>query len=548
MHYIQQRLFWTDRSIHNSSNRNVLRSCAFDGSSPKDVYVYRTVSNVTMNTNLTDIVIDFFHNNTVFLLDVGNPTALLTTNLDFPVYFDNSTDMYDEWRGYYTPRILTDTWEFYMGKPRYLGLYDADYLVLWSDTETEAVAFKRFIKKFLDLFSPGKAYQDTVSKRRNTRDFYPVGLVFDSALGPPMWDDAIDCFGNGVCTGLEGGFVCNCVKGYFGNCLSRSCPVGRAWFHEPAVDNVAHDVYVECSNMGLCDHASGACICRDGFEGPACDRLSCQGRISTASYCNGRGRCLSMRNLAKTRLNDYLEPDAVTYGSLASDPRTWDADMVYGCSADQYGNYKGEYNISTASGPYLDVFECPVGNNVRLRNASHAAKISAGYGANYTFHHEVQGITCYATGGHFQLFFRGQTTRRIYVNSSSSYVQQSLEQLTTIGNVQVEFEEFQSTMCSIANDQVRVTFISQLGKVPLLKVRNAGSIAGWPNPGSVSVVRIQEGTWDTLMECAGMGSCDRSTGMCNCQKYQGSSNGIGAQGTRGDCGYNFISYVGQEHT
>ena len=45
-------------------------------------------------------------------------------------------------------------------------------------------------------------------------------------------------------------YVGKCDPGYFGDCQARTCPTGRAWFHEPAVNEIAHDELVECSNMG----------------------------------------------------------------------------------------------------------------------------------------------------------------------------------------------------------------------------------------------------------------------------------------------------------
>jgi hypothetical protein len=113
--------------------------------------------------------------------------------------------------------------------------------------------------------------------------------------------------------------------------------IGKAWFHEPAVDNVAHDEEAECSNMGVCDRGTGVCACRDGFEGAACNRLSCQGRISASSACSGRGRCLTLRHLATTNTDASLSTESIVYGSSVEDPITWDADMIQGCSADDYG-------------------------------------------------------------------------------------------------------------------------------------------------------------------------------------------------------------------
>ncbi|KAJ1439790.1 hypothetical protein B484DRAFT_314322, partial [Ochromonadaceae sp. CCMP2298] len=149
------------------------------------------------------------------------------------------------------------------------------------------------------------------------------------------------CNGIGKCDYATG--QCGCpfgwgfdadLGGFFGDCQARTCPLGKAWFHEPAADNVAHDEQAECSAMGVCDRGTGQCSCRSGFEGEACERLSCQGRISASSACSGRGRCLSLRRLAEQHRDDALASTAVVYGSSAGDPNTWDADMVQGCQAD----------------------------------------------------------------------------------------------------------------------------------------------------------------------------------------------------------------------
>ena len=52
--------------------------------------------------------------------------------------------------------------------------------------------------------------------------------------------------------------------------------------------NSAHE-YRECSNKGYCNRLSGQCICFDGYEGSACQYLSCPG--SNGLMCNGHGIC-----------------------------------------------------------------------------------------------------------------------------------------------------------------------------------------------------------------------------------------------------------------
>lgn len=539
IHYKQQRLYWTDRNHSDADgNRGVLRSCKLDGSDLQLTYVFAKVDNTTVSTNLTDLVIDFRHNNTAFILDNGQYPAVIAVSLDFPDNYNNDSETYDAWLGLYPTRTVTSTWQIKIGNPRYIFLDDTSNLVLWSDEEEQQIAFQRYIKEPFDLFSPGVAYVPNNDRQRTQlKEFFPVALVIDIGLGPPLWNDVIDCYGNGVCLGLEGNFECQCKRGYFGDCLSRTCPTGRAWFHEPAVDNVAHDVFTECSSMGVCDRRSGECSCRKGYEGAACERMSCPGRISTSSDCSGRGRCVSMRKLALTHKDEYNSPAPVVYGSKASDPVTWDADMIQGCTPDVYGSNNGEYFIKTPSGPALTKYECPEGYNVRLLDQVYRNVATDSLVSNYTNHREIQAIRCEAHSGFFRLSFRGATSRSIHANATSIEVVEALQYMSTVGKVEVTYDEGQEVLCSRQIDyRANVTFISQLGRVPLMTVAE-NALRG--RPATVTVSHAQTGSPQALLECAGKGDCDFDSGMCRCWAHQGTSDGVGGPGDSGDCG-NYI--------
>ena len=64
----------------------------------------------------------------------------------------------------------------------------------------------------------------------------------------------------------------------------------------------------------------GKCACYDGFDGPACNHMSCP------NNCNGHGRCLSLHAAAKDFDGYYLN-HTTTYD-------LWDSHMIRGCVCD----------------------------------------------------------------------------------------------------------------------------------------------------------------------------------------------------------------------
>lgn len=537
IHYLKNRIFWVDRNI--TTDNSVLRSCNFDGSEYKEVYVYRTIGNHSVSTNLTDLVIDFSHNNTAFFIDNAFPAAILTTNLDFPISFNNQTQSgIDQFLGMLHTRVVVSHWQIPMGNPRYLSLDEQTFLVFWSDIDLKSIGFARYIRVFKDLFNPGTAFQ-ALEANGVSLPLFATGMVFDRGFGRPEWGNYIDCYGNGRCMGLEGNFECRCNKGFYGDCQARTCPLGRSWFGEPAANDVAHDEYAECSNMGVCNRATGTCSCRSGFQGSACERLSCSGRSEYGPVCNGRGRCISMRKLALTHKDEYLNPKPVTYGSKARDPATWEADMIHGCHADFYGSFEGQYNITSATGPALTQVECPSGYNSRLLDRVLSTSGSSVLTTNYTNTREIQEIKCLASLGQFTLTFRGYTTKPISFNTTASELKRRLEELPVIGEVDVSYNDDHRALCSTTVDAAaNITFLSLLGLVPLLEVSTS---AVFGRPATVTVQRIQASTLNGLLECAGYGECDSGSGLCRCYKNYGTSDGFGNKGNRGDCGSTLIT-------
>ena len=526
-HYIDKRIYWTDKRNSGGSQNSVLRSVkAADGSSYEETAVFTVIDSHVVSTDLTDLVIDFSHNNTCIMIDKTNK-AIIAINLDAPIVYDDVTDD-DQYEEYNTTRVIATNTNIAMTNPSYLAIDELNQHVLFSDTTLNKIGYARYKKlRFQDKFEYGEAFSGGAEKA------VPVGMAFDRGLGSPIWGSYLDCYGNGRCLGYTGKFECQCNKGYYGDCQAAECPKGPAWFHEPTVDEIAHDVYMECSNMGSCDRLNGACDCYPGYEGNACERKSCP--VESVD-CNNRGQCFSLRNLAKHHKNEYLVSSPVEYGNTANNPNTWDADSIFGCVPDEYGYNVDEtgavYNISDYSGSSLDILQCPLGSNTRLADAKFAT-------ANYTERQEEQSIKCGAIQGSFRFEFRGKKTSLIAYDTRKADLQRILQATPTIGEVSVKYQHPTDELCSSTLAQTaEITFVSEMGRLPLLTVSSEDNTLY----GNVVLVnRTKEGSTETLLQCSGYGFCNKHTGLCDCSNDRGTSDGVNNVGSRGDCGNSLIT-------
>lgn len=124
------------------------------------------------------------------------------------------------------------------------------------------------------------------------------------------------CNGHGVCDGTTS--RCNCFEGYGAtddislykapDCSALTCPSGLAWADIPTAAKVAH-ASAECSNMGTCNRKTGTCDCFAGFEGEACQKITCP------NECSGHGQCLSMKQMARMENAQPLNNNTYYEGS-----------------------------------------------------------------------------------------------------------------------------------------------------------------------------------------------------------------------------------------
>ena len=96
------------------------------------------------------------------------------------------------------------------------------------------------------------------------------------------------CSGHGTC-GTDD--VCSCFDNWgigqshdSGDCSDRICPYELAWVDSPDNSGTFHN-YAECAGRGICSRDTGECLCFAGYEGKACQRMSC------ANGCSGHGTC-----------------------------------------------------------------------------------------------------------------------------------------------------------------------------------------------------------------------------------------------------------------
>ncbi|ETV66968.1 hypothetical protein H257_16764 [Aphanomyces astaci] len=332
----------------------------------------------------------------------------------------------------------------------------------------------------------------------------------------------VPCSGHGTCSN-EPMFKCTCAVGWRnGDCSERECPHGLSWFSYPLVNNVAHRDFAECSNVGLCDRTTALCQCSPPYVGPSCALMACGG---SGNECSGHGQCLTLRQLAPlVRSNGVVA--GFTFGDDPNNPWTWEAEKIQSCLCDPpfYG-----YDCS--------LVDCPHGDDPNT----------------YLDVQEVQQVQCIASGGSFTLTFREQTTASIAWNANLATVKQALEALQSIESVVLTFSGSSTTVCTATTPGVTTTirFVYELGALPCLQndksqLLDAVQGDGTPGTGTVNVNCGGEtllgqylsvvGTREDAV-CSNHGVCDTQVGVCRCDPFYASSDGLGGAGLRGDCSF-----------
>lgn len=295
---------------------------------------------------------------------------------------------------------------------------------------------------------------------------------------------------------------CECWKGFRGAaCGEYMCPVDVPWFEEASATDTAHQplTMAECSRMGSCNRLNGKCACYDGFEGIACEIMSCP------NNCNQHGRC--------TLLSDAATGDDDLHLHVTTTYTLWDANRIYGCLCDE--GFTG-FDCSLRT--------CVKGQDSRLTYTT-------------TMVDETQTYACTASSGTFKFSFRGETTSSISYSSTVSQLTELLEALDTIDDVTVSVSGSSGPICDADGATFVVTFTKQHGDLPPMGIVEVSGP-------TISLSSSVAGTKGEAV-CNNRGLCSETTGVCTCYGGYASSDGTGrtsasSSGTSGythDCGF-----------
>lgn len=372
--------------------------------------------------------------------------------------------------------------------------------------------------------------------------------VLASASCPGM------CSAQGKCGEND---VCECDRGFFGaDCSLRRCPSGPA-IGDVVTGDLNHDgvaaagTYVdvqwsslqvpermpapdgsspsstapghdragltarrgvshfpaECSGRGSCDYSLGQCLCSDGFEGSACQRVSCP------SGCSKHGECRTAAEVAKLALNrrrvSFFAGAELTRGvrePLSEPLRLWSANASRVCVCDP--GFRG-HDCSLRA--------CPRGPDPMATAQRHCGDEGC-----------VDEVQRFEIAPDEPTLFRfalasweGQDRHALVSLHTGANGGQGgaanaalIEHALGLGIADHELERIAVTGAGNpgSTQEFQVTFVNNPGNHPLLSIEHVAGPARVV-PGSLAALR--DGTRAEL-ECSGRGICDELSGLCRC--------------------------------
>lgn len=189
----------------------------------------------------------------------------------------------------------------------------------------------------------------------------------------------------------------------------------------------------------------------------------------------------------------------------------------------------------------IDTYTCPTGFNLRKVDAvlQRTDNKTLRY-SPYTLAPETHEIYCAARGGSFTLTWGDTTTPSISSSTTIPQLQFILQQ-TFPSMGKIKLSSTHTSVCTGSrelggNDGATTTLIFlslHTLPIPLLTVQQ-NQLQG--RSVRLSTKRKVSLMTEFVEECSGHGVCDISVGECRCWDGWGPSDGLGGEGTHGDCG------------
>ena len=358
----------------------------------------------------------------------------------------------------------------------------------------------------------------------------------------------LECSNRGYCNRATGYCICDSLFEGFA-CEKFKCPTSGA-------DRWAFDEFgekTECSGHGLCTsmreaarsfdghqlnrsaHRSGeygvpydlwdadlirGCICDPGYEGYACDLVSCDkgddrrtvgGTDEVAHlYC----RCAAPCNGTLTMFLGGEE----TYPLLKPTDTSQELQTRLGLLRALYGQGAAVFPEpiqarSIPAGPLCS----PTGTLTSIRFLRDSGDIPPLWvddselesPSKEVYMETNQTLTCSgANGGSFALVYDGRTTHKLDHDATATEVQHALHSLPTLNEGDVRVETLHSAGSGLCGgDALVIAFTTPLGNQPPLEI--ISSLLKNGAPGGVIDIQHTTGTRERL-ECNGAGFCDKA--------------------------------------
>ena len=345
------------------------------------------------------------------------------------------------------------------------------------------------------------------------------------------------CSGHGTCNIKS---LCECYDNFgmgenkdHGDCSDRICPYDVSFADKPDKSG-NHHKYAECSDAGICNRATGECACYSGYEGPACQRISCP------NSCSGHGVCVLLEDLTYEIVGsgDYNFQDPKVVGRYDG----WDKSKFGACVCDpEYGDIDCSKRLCPYGADVMDVRndldkaqkyqvqqftliqDHSLSGALNMDGLSFALTFTSKIGQQFT----TVPITIYTAAGEDEDFKRN-------FDEFLESIETALEELPNDVIDDVKVQGSHNGNGNIIT--INVTFVGNTvqGNQHLLGVVAykcldgcTPKITGLPlQPGLNETIKELVSADYTSYECGRRGKCDYTSGLCNCYAgYTGVSCG-----------------------